>query len=85
MKRNICDCGKMMSKYAHECNACYKVKREKRLAGNRAIFKAGKCPQCNASLKINLALTGWVQCEQFGAIQFRADATKPACSFQMFV
>jgi hypothetical protein len=42
------------------------------------------CPCCRAKIKRNLSLTGWWQCSQFGAVGFRADATKPSCSWQTF-
>ncbi|HEY6110565.1 MAG TPA: hypothetical protein VIV56_16805 [Gemmatimonadales bacterium] len=42
------------------------------------------CPQCGGGVRRNNALTGWVQCSQFGAVGFRADATKPACDWQGF-
>jgi hypothetical protein len=29
-------------------------------------------------------LAGWWQCEQYGAESFRADSSRPACSFQTF-
>lgn len=48
------------------------------------IVNAGRCPQCGAGLRRNLALTGWWQCEQYGSDGFRKDATKPACSGQWF-
>lgn len=49
-----------------------------------AAFAANKCPQCGAGVRQNLALTGWVQCEQYGAEGFRKDSSKPACSWQGF-
>ena len=49
-----------------------------------AQVATGKCPDCDAPLKRNLALSGWWQCSQYGAPQFRADASKPPCSFQTF-
>lgn len=42
------------------------------------------CPTCGRGVKVNLALTGWVQCEQYGNEQFRKDPTKPSCSWQGF-
>ena len=50
----------------------------------RAIVVTGKCPDCGAPLRQNLSITGWWQCEQLGAVGFRKDANKPACSFQCF-
>ena len=53
-------------------------------AETMAIVQTGKCPQCGSKLRRNLALTGWWQCEQYGAEGFRKDASKPSCSFQCF-
>lgn len=50
----------------------------------RAIVATGKCPDCGAGLRRNLSLAGWWQCEQYGAVGFRKDASRPACSFQTF-
>lgn len=50
----------------------------------RQVVATGCCPQCGAKLRRNLALAGWWQCSQYGAEGFRADSTKPACSFQTF-
>ena len=49
-----------------------------------AVVAAGKCPECGAGLRRNLALSGWWQCEQFGAEGFRKDANRPSCNFQCF-
>jgi len=49
-----------------------------------AIVAAGHCPQCGAGLRRNLALTGWWQCAQLGAPDWRADPAAPACSWQGF-
>lgn len=84
-KRSRCACGKVKSKYSNECNACYKKADEKRKAENQAILKSGTCPQCGSGLRRNLALTGWVQCEQYGAPDRRARPNGPSCSFQCFV
>jgi hypothetical protein len=50
----------------------------------REIVASEKCPKCGGGLKRNLSLTGWWQCEQFGAVGFRKDAAKPACEWQGF-
>lgn len=60
------------------------VRRAAILAEAQAVVRSGKCPKCGAGLRSNLALTGWWQCAQYGADGFRADKTKPACSFQCF-
>jgi hypothetical protein len=58
--------------------------RAARLEEARAIVMTGTCPQCGGGLRRNLALTGWWQCEQYGAVGFRKDDSKPSCSFQTF-
>jgi ribosomal protein L37AE/L43A len=62
--------------------------REERLEKARAAAQAhvarGSCPECGRDLRRNLALAGWWQCSQFGAVGFRADATQPSCDFQCF-
>lgn len=49
-----------------------------------AVVESGKCPLCGGKPRRNLSLTGWYQCEQFGAVGFRKDATKPSCDWQGF-
>lgn len=58
--------------------------REARYAEARAIVAANKCPQCGCGLRRNLAIAGWYQCIQYGSEGFRADSSKPSCSFQTF-
>ena len=53
-------------------------------AETRAVVATGCCPQCGGKLRRNSALTGWWQCAQYGAVGFRADSSKPACSWQGF-
>jgi hypothetical protein len=60
------------------------AKQRERHLQAQAIVATGKCPQCGAKLRRNLALAGWFQCSQFGAEGFRADAARPSCSFQTF-
>jgi hypothetical protein len=48
------------------------------------IVIGGRCPTCGAGLRRNLALSGWWQCAQYGAEGFRADSSKPSCSWQGF-
>ncbi|KKN81354.1 hypothetical protein LCGC14_0319670 [marine sediment metagenome] len=50
----------------------------------RAIVTTGICPECGSGLQQNLALTGWWQCDQYGADGFRKDDSKPACGWQGF-
>jgi len=80
MTTNRCKCGKRISKYARECKACV----DARYAESEAIVAKGECPDCGRPLRRNSALTGWWQCSQFGSERFRADPTKPPCSFQIF-
>ena len=56
---------------------------EAREAARYAVAQ-NKCPHCGAPLRRNLALTGWWQCSQYGAEGFRADSSKPSCSWQGF-
>jgi hypothetical protein len=51
----------------------------------QTIVMSGRCPLCGSGLRRNSSLAGWWQCEQYGAPSFRADADKPACSWQGFV
>lgn len=53
-------------------------------AETRAQVETGICPLCGSGLRRNLALTGWWQCEQYGAPGFRARSHDPACSWQGF-
>lgn len=59
-------------------------KAEARRAEAIAQVQTGKCPQCGACLRRNSSMTGWYQCEQYGAPGFRKDAAKPSCSWQTF-
>lgn len=62
--------------------------REARIAQARAevqrIVATRICPLCGSALRRNLSLTGWWQCAQFGAPQFREDRSKPQCNWQGF-
>jgi len=79
-----CSCGKRKAKHANDCKSCGNAKREVLIAKAQAIVATGKCPDCGSPLRRNLALTGWFQCSQHGADGFRADSSKPSCSFQTF-
>lgn len=59
-------------------------KRDARIAEAKAIVATGVCPRCGRRLRRNLALTGWWQCSQLGAVGFRAEPDKPSCEFQTF-
>lgn len=60
-------------------------KRQERIEHDTAIVRSGVCPQCGAGIRRNLAITGWYQCEQYGAEGFRKDSAKPSCSFQVII
>jgi len=64
-----------------------KIAAERQARNERecAIVRGGNCPQCGAGIRRNLALTGWFQCQQYGAVGFRKDSTKPSCSWQTFI
>lgn len=82
--RPRCACGRAMTKAASRCKACEAARREARVAAVLEVVRTGRCPQCGGALRRNLALTGWWQCAQYGAETHRADATRPACSWQDF-
>ncbi len=62
----------------------YKRKISSQFEKVKAVVATGICPVCGAGLNRNLALSGWWQCEQLGAVGFRKDATKPSCDWQGF-
>jgi len=53
-------------------------------AETRRVVESGRCPKCGSGLRRNLSLSGWWQCEQYGAEGFRKDRTRPACDWQGF-
>ncbi len=57
---------------------------EKAQAEARAALAANKCPCCGRGVRLNLSITGWVQCDQFGAPGFRKDRNAPGCDWQGF-
>ena len=73
-----------MARMTKAQKAAEKARRDAQYAEAQRIVSTGKCPQCAAKLRHNLALAGWWQCSQYGAVGFRADDNKPACSFQTF-
>ena len=81
-----CECGKRMSKYARECNACHAKRMDACYAEAEAHVSRGTCPQCGCGLYRNLALTGWWQCGAYGSPDFRKEEHrfKPSCSFHVF-
>jgi len=87
MTRPTCiaeSCNRKATKTRALCTKCHDTRQDARYAEARAIVAKGVCPSCSSGIKRNLALTGWYQCEQYGAPGFRKDSTKPACSFQTF-
>lgn len=77
-------CGRKGSKYSSRCKKCWAAIHNKACELAQQIVAGGKCPQCGSGLRRNLALTGWWQCEQYGADGFRARSEDPACSWQTF-
>lgn len=43
----------------------------------QAALAANKCPACGQGVHRNLALTGWVQCDGYGADGFRKNGAVP--------
>lgn len=61
----------------------WKAKQARLHAEARAIVAIGHCPECGQGLRRNRSLTGWWQCDGYGAEGFRKAGSKP-CSFQTF-
>lgn len=53
-------------------------------AETQRIVDSRVCPKCGCDLRLNTSITGWWQCEQYGAPGFRARATVPPCNWQGF-
>lgn len=49
----------------------------------QAAIAANRCPCCGQGVRRNLALTGWVQCDGYGAEGFRKAGSRN-CSWQGF-
>lgn len=47
-------------------------------------WRTNTCPRCGRPVTPNNSISGWVQCTQFGALQFRRDKEAPACNWQGF-
>lgn len=60
------------------------ARREAVLLEGRTAIQLNKCPRCGRPVRRNLALTGWVQCSQYGADGFRADSSQPECEWKGF-
>jgi len=84
MKRNRCKCGKVISKWDTECDACYEARRNERLAEAKAIAKTGKCPECGRNLVFCRYVLGHVMCEQYGGESHRANPDEPPCDFHCY-
>jgi len=76
-KRNVSKCQSGL-------NLSTKERDERRYVKARAIVAKGVCPSCGAKIKQNLSITGWYQCEQYGAVTHRKDPSKPSCGWQTF-
>lgn len=50
----------------------------------RAALSSNTCPRCAGGVHRNLALTGWVQCDGFGAEGFRKNPNAKPCDWQGF-
>lgn len=50
----------------------------------REALSSNKCPQCAGGVHRNLSLTGWVQCDGFGAEGFRKNPSATPCNWQGF-
>lgn len=48
------------------------------------IVATGHCPFCGSGIRRNSSISGWWQCEQFGAPAFRARADEEDCHWQGF-
>ena len=81
-----CSCGRRMSRNSgiSVCGKCHEARMNELYDAASVVVSTGKCPDCGSSLRRNLSLTGWWQCEQVGAVGFRANADKAACGFQVF-
>lgn len=64
------------------------VAADLRMSAQRMVaanaLRDNRCPTCHGPVRQNLALTGWVQCSQFGARDDRTDRYAPPCEWQGF-
>lgn len=49
-----------------------------------SALRLNLCPECGQHVHRNLSLTGWVQCDGFGADGFRKDPNAKPCNWQDF-
>lgn len=61
-----------------------KARMEAAQAETRRVVSTGQCPSCGSTLRRNLALSGWWQCQQLGAETHRARPQDPPCDWQGF-
>ena len=73
-----------MSKYAQRCNACEKKHTSELREKGIAIVATGRCPDCGQGLHRNLSITGWWQCDGFGAETHRKPGAKP-CGYDIII
>ena len=59
-----------------------RMREQQRIAGE--ALRTNVCPSCGGGVHRNLALTGWVQCDGFGADGFRKNPNATPCSWQGF-
>jgi hypothetical protein len=97
LRANVAKAQAAVDRHHRSGNTGARHRAEGRLAGAQSALRMGearaealaalqgnRCPCCGRGVRRNLSLTGWVQCEQFGAEQFRKDPAQPACSWQGF-
>lgn len=80
----LCQCGRRMLQYANRCRKCSAERSARIHAETLAVVLADSCPQCGSAIRRNSSLTGWFQCEQYGADSHRARPLDPQCSWQGF-
>jgi len=65
-----------------------RIESERRMQQARetaiTAVRSNSCPQCGGHVHFNTALTGWVQCDGFGAEGFRKDPNAIPCDWQGF-
>jgi len=75
--------GKPLGKVARNKAAAQARMAASRLQATEAL-RINRCPTCSGTVRQNLALTGWVQCAQYGAPSFRLFPDRPSCDWQGF-
>ena len=64
---------------------CLKNYKKERNTEYMKVLAKGLCPKCGSKLKRNLSISGWWQCEQYGAVTHRARPNDPQCEYQLFL